>query len=140
MAESLSPTDIVTPEKVSVSMLKAAFDSAFMETSVDEHGQLRVQADVWFYVWPSDRGDHIRLLAPCGLKEGADKDAAASFAKRINGEFIMIRALNHEGGLDLEYYVMVEGGVTLKNIVLTARRFARICRAALDKDEAGLFR
>ena len=139
MSESLSPADIVTREMVSVSMLKTAFDNAFMEASVDDGGLLRVDADVWFYVMPSDRGDHIRLLAPCWMKEGVDRSVAVELAGRINLELIMVRAAVREKRIDLDHYLMVDGGVTLKSIVLTAKTFAWVCRDALGKAGPGVF-
>jgi predicted lipid carrier protein YhbT len=118
---------LVTPETVSKEVLRALFEAAYMETRLDNDGDLVVSERYNVWVLPSPGGSYLRLMAPFRAAEQAEEDAKLRFVNTVNQQLIMICAYVGDGGaLFFEHYISVEGGVTKKNIVLTVRKFGTL--------------
>jgi hypothetical protein len=56
----------------------------------------------------------------------------------VNQEYIVVRATDRKSAVAYDYYLVIEGGVTKKNIVLTFRRFMSCVEAAVAEDSTGV--
>lgn len=119
--------DLVTPENLSKQLLHSIFDAAYMETSWDSDGDLRVKDRVSCFVLPSEKGDRIRLIALFGFKEGTTQMQRLECANKINMEYIMARAaVGGHDSLQFHYDIYVDGGIPKKTIVLATKRFLSV--------------
>jgi len=125
--------DLVTPDNLSKELLKSLFDSAFLETSWDDEGDLRVKDRIRCFALPSENKDRIRLLAIFGFKDGATPAQRLECVNNINREYIMVRAaIGSNGVLRFDHDIYVKGGVTKKNVVLATKRFLSIPLEAIE--------
>src|SRR6266404_3846015 len=90
---SIEKEELITPENLSKELLKTVFDAAFMDTSYDEDGDLRVKEDVSCWVFPSGKvRDRIKLLTNYGFKPETNTLQRLTFVNEINREYVVVRA------------------------------------------------
>ena len=66
--------DLITPENLTNELLKSILDAAYMETSYDSDGDVKVREDVTcFLVVEAKRKNKIRLLTNFGFKPEASE-------------------------------------------------------------------
>jgi hypothetical protein len=129
--------EIVTPELITIPMLKSLFDAAFMETSIDSDGDLYVKADTGCYVMPTKSKDRIHLLAQFRADEKSSRQARLELANRINYEMSTVRSyLNDKGNVVFDYYIPVEGGITKKAIVMATRFFLSVIVSGIRQHDS----
>jgi hypothetical protein len=124
--------DLITLENVSKDSIKALFDNAYFETSVDKDGDLRVKDRVNCWVLLNDRKDRIRLLAIFGFKPDTTEQQRLAFVNNVNSQYIIVRA--HSGGnntLQFTYDLMINTGLAKKNLIATFKRFCEIPQEAI---------
>jgi len=119
--------DLVTPENLSKELLHSIFDAAFMETSWDSEGDLRVKDQIHCFVIPTEKKDRIRLISIFGFKEGTTQMQRLECVNDINNEYIMVRAVSgNNDTLRFDYDIYVQGGISKKAIILATKRFLSI--------------
>jgi hypothetical protein len=119
--------DLITPETLSKELLRSIFDAAFMETSWDSDGDLRVKDQISCFVIPSEKKDRIRLISFFGFKKGTAQVQRLECINNINKSYIMVRAIvGGNDSLQFDYDIYVQGGITAKNIVMATKRFLSI--------------
>lgn len=132
LQSNLAPENLITPENVSISMLYDLFDRAFMEVGFDKDGDLMVTEDVKCYVFINEKGnDRIRLLTLFGLSTTASRSDCLECVNRINSEYVLIRAYVSQDALAFDHEILIKGGITQKNFILTVKRFCSIPRLAV---------
>jgi hypothetical protein len=130
------PDDLVTPETVSKDMLKTLFTDAYMDTSVDNDGDIVVKDSYRAWVMPATDGTWIRLYSLFKPNPAASAEDKLAFVNRLNDELIILRAwVTDTGGFGFEWYVPVEGGTTKKAIVFAVKRFHHLLQSAVNKDD-----
>jgi hypothetical protein len=119
-------SDLLTPENLSKDILKDMYDAAFMNTSFDDDGDLRVgDGGIKCYVFPKEK--HIKLMSIFGAEEGAEHSALVEFANQINLEYIIVRvAISDKDSIFFESTIPIDGGITQKAVVLATKQFLSI--------------
>ncbi|MCK6622032.1 MAG: YbjN domain-containing protein [Calditrichaceae bacterium] len=132
--------ELITPENLSVDLLKAIFDAAYMNFSVEEGKELKVKDSCTVWVSPDlERKNRIRLYAIFAFKESSSQSDRLECVNRINNEYIMIRAsVTDKGLLFFEYDLMLDGGLTKKALVSAIKRFASIPHGAVEEHGASI--
>lgn len=133
--------DLLTPETVSKEALKTALDAAFIDASFDNDGDLWAKDDIRCYIFLNERKDRIRLYSMFGIKEGSNRLDSLQLANEINSQYRVVRAYVdfEKSSLRFDFEILLSGGVTLKNFVLSLKRFCSIPRAAItDLDKNGI--
>lgn len=129
------PDELLLPQDVNSALLKQLFDDAYMETSVDSDGDVRIKERYSCFLRADPDGRLIALYAIFGANAGAPLPAKLEFVNRVNDQVKLIRAsVMSDGRFFLDYYIPVDGGVTKKAIVLAARRFLSCIEAAMGQD------
>lgn len=125
--------DLITPQNLSSELLKAAFESAYMDARVDEDGDLRVKDICNVIVRPDlERRNQIRLLSLFRFKDDSTRTQRLECVNNINSEFIMVCAsVTDNGLLVFRHDLMIDGGLTTKALVLGVKRFASIPHSAV---------
>jgi hypothetical protein len=131
--------ELITPENLSKELLKSVLDAAFMDTSYDHEGDLRVRERIACWVLLNDAKDRISLLAQFGFKPESSQQQRLELANELNRQFIIIRAfVSANTNLRFQYDLMVSGGITKKAFVLLVKRFCGIPLGAIADVEREL--
>lgn len=130
--DPLTPESLITPDNVSISMLYDLFERAFMDVSFDKDGDLMVSEEVKCFIFINEANcDRIRLLTLFGLDPQASRSECLEAVNRINSEYVLVRAYLGSETLAFDYEILIKGGITQKNFVLTVKRFCSIPRQAV---------
>lgn len=133
--------ELVTPDTVSLELLRDLFDAAMMDATLDdENGSIRLREDILCRVSLHDSKERIGLIAFYGIKEDAQRIDRLELVNRINDQFLMIRAcIEDDGDLCFDYTIVLKGGVTRKQIAHSARNFIKLVPKAVSEcDEDGI--
>ena len=134
-------TELVTPDNVSVEMLRDLYEAAYMDVTLDEeHGVLRLREELAARAHLSESKERIQLLAVYGVKEEAQRIERLELVNRINENYVLIRAgIDDDGDLWFDQCILLKGGVTKKAIVLATRAFLTLVPKAVNEcDEDGI--
>ena len=135
----MATEEVVHPQNISKDMLQSLFESAYMDTSRDSDGDLRVKDGYSFYVFPHKEGNRILLIAGFGAKPESSIADRLSFVNKVNDDLVVIRAyMRDNSNFAFDYSIPVEGGITKRAIVLATKFFAAVLQDALRKDEKGV--
>ena len=134
-------TELVTPDNVSVEMLRDLYEAAYMDVALDEeHGLIRIREELAARAHLSESKERIQLLAVYGLKEDAQRIDRLELVNRINENYVLIRAgIDDDGDLWFDYCILLKGGLTKKAIVQATRAFLMLVPKAVNEcDEDGI--
>lgn len=131
--------ELITPENLSKELLKSVFDAAYMDTSYDDEGDLRVKEGLRCYVLlPSEAKDRIKLLTGFGFKPETSEQQRLEFVNELNKQYIVVKASARKDSLQFEYDILMSGGITKKALVLMVKRFCGIPLGAIEDIEKQL--
>lgn len=132
------PDELMYPADISNESLYALFDAVYMEVSYDSDGVVRVRDNVRCRVVPTAEGREIRFLAVFGFKAESPMGDRLALVNKANTSVKFACAYVDDDRLYIDYSLAVEGGITKRAIVCSARRFLRGVAAALDMDEGDI--
>ena len=113
-------------------MLRELFDTAGVETLLDESGRLRVADGVRCYVIPATNGRRIYLQTTFQATDFSTWEQRLELANRINDNMAVLRcSTRSDRTVTFDHYIMVEGGIRGANIVQTTRFFLTLLRVAI---------
>lgn len=120
--------ELITPDNLSKELLKSVLDTAFMETSYDSDGDLKVKDRVNCLVLPNmERKDRVQLNAFFGFKAGTSELQRLQAVNRINTEYIIVKTVvGKNDTLRFTWDIPIAGGITKKAFVLALKRFCSI--------------
>jgi len=124
--------DVLSPKDINPSSLKKLFDEAYLETTLDNDGDLRVEEDgLGCYVLPINNGERIKLLTVWQARQGCSGDKRLEFANRVNDGIITVRVSVNDDLIFFDYYIPVEGGITKKAVTLATKHFLTVQKLAV---------
>jgi hypothetical protein len=127
--------ELIHPEEVSSASLKQLFDEAYMETSIDSDGDVRIKDKYSCFLRPDADGKMVAVYAIFGVNESAQPAAKLEFVNRVNDQVKLIRAsVMGDGRFFFDYYISVDGGITKRAVVMVVRRFLSCIEAAMAQD------
>jgi hypothetical protein len=125
--------ELITPEKVSAELLNDVL-AAYLETAFDEDGDLVLKGECQVYVTITPDKAAIRLMTIFRLKDDSSLDARLAAVNNINSDYMIIKAhCTDNNKLVFTYYLLLAGGLTRKALVLGAKLFDSIPRAAIHE-------
>lgn len=127
--------EIISSENVTAELVRAYFDKAYFTTMLDDKGSLFIQDKFKIYLDISKRKTNVTFSANFLIKEDANIADKLDFANTINKELLQVKAIMYEKTVTLEYDFWVDGGVQVKNMILSYRSFVSQVSAALGKDK-----
>ena len=133
------PNDLITPENLSKELLESIYDTAYMETSWDDDGDLRVKDQIHCFVMPSEKKDRIQLLSIFKFNPDVSESQRLKCVNNINREYIIVVAYaGANDTLQFKHDIYVDGGITKKNLVLATKRFLGIPQSAVQDHGADI--
>jgi hypothetical protein len=131
--------ELLLPQDANSATLKQLFDDAYMETTVDTDGDVKIKERYSCFLRADPDGRLIALYAIFGANPGAQLEAKLEFVNRVNDQVKLIRAsVMPDGRYFFDYYLPVDGGITKKAVVLVTRRFLSTIEAAMQQDNANV--
>lgn len=116
--------ELLYPKDISRDFLRELYDSAYMNVSLDDDGDVCLQENYTCWVFPQSDGRYIRLMSQFLASPGSLLPERHNFVNRINYDLKLVRAYVRENGnLGFDYTIVVEGGITRRNIVVATRLF-----------------
>lgn len=137
MEETSMSDAIITSDKLSPNMVKAAFDAAYMKTTTDKDGDITVnEGGRRFYVFVNPDKETIRFVSYATGNRHASSQQRLAYANKINTDLVALRAReDNDGDIIYDYTIITDGGITMRQVVMAAKRFAVLLRMATDKDD-----
>ncbi len=127
--------ELMQPDGVNAEALKQVFEDAYMNVSVDTDGDLVVQDNYRCYLRPDPDGRLVAIYAIFGANPSATDAGKLAYVNRVNDEVKLIRAsVSKNGKFFFDYYLVAEGGITKKAVVLAVRRFFSCLGSAIQQD------
>ena len=127
--------EFIYPEGISMEALKALFEEALLQVSVDTDGDLIVKDNYRCYLRPDPDGRLISVYAIFGANAEAIEADKLAYVNKVNDQVKLIRAsVSGNGKFFFDYYLSVEGGVSKRSIVVAVRRFFSCLASALRED------
>lgn len=133
--------ELVTPENVSIEMIRDIYEAAFMEATLDEEKkQIRIKEEVLARAFLAESKERLQIVAYYGVKDDAQRIDRLELVNRINEQYVLIRAgIDDDGDLWFDYCVLLKGGITKKAIVQATRVFLMLVPKAVNEcDEDGI--
>ncbi|MFO0848929.1 MAG: YbjN domain-containing protein [Gemmataceae bacterium] len=133
--------DLVTPDNVSIELIRDVYEQAFLDAVLDdEKKQIRLREEVLARAFLSESKERLQLMAYYGIKEEAQRLDRLELVNRINENYVLVRAgIDDDGDLWFDYCLLLKGGVTKKAIVQATRVFLMLVpRAVNECDEDGI--
>lgn len=134
-------SEFVSPENVSLELIRDVYDAAMMEVTLDEEKRfIRIKEDVVARCTLSESKERIQLIAYYGIKDEAQRIDRLELVNRINEQYVLIRAgIDDDGDLWFDYCLVLKGGVSKKHIVQATRVFLMLVPKAVSEcDEDGI--
>lgn len=125
--------ELITEETVSVESIRKILDAAYIEYSMTDNGDIRVRDRISVIVHPNKDQRTIKLYAVFGFKTSSTMAQRLEAVNKMNAEYIVIRASVAGDTLWFEHELMLDGGLTPKNLILSMKRFAGIPMAAISE-------
>ena len=132
--------EMITSDNLSVDMLKAIFEAAYMDVSLDEDGDLLVKEACKVFVQPDlEHKNRIRMFTIFTFEDSSSKSDRLECVNRINREYVMVCAFTTDtGALVFRYDLVLAGGLPRKALVVAVKRFASIPHSAVQEHGASL--
>ncbi len=130
------PTDdIMYPEQITRDALYELFASAYFNVNRDSDDDVYLKDMYTIWLFPQQEGNQIRLMAQFKGNQEASREAKLEYANLINDGYRLVRAyVDRDGDIGFDYFLVTEGGVTRRTIVLSVRRFVQYVQIALQQD------
>jgi len=127
--------ELITPENLSIDLLKSTFEAAYMDVRLEEDSDLIVKEDVNVRIRIDEkRKNRIRFLTIFGFKDGVAKIDKLECVNNINNDYIMLCASCIDNDLLIfRHDILLFEGVTKKDLVLSVKKFATIPHDAVNE-------
>lgn len=134
--------ELITTDNLTSDLITSILDAAFIDYSFDGENDIRVEAEVNYFVLPNkDRKDRIQLMCLFGFKPDSSELERLQCVNKINQKYAVIRASSSPNNtLSITWDISVAGGISKKAFVLALKRFSGIPLDALRDCAAGLIK
>ena len=128
--------EIMEPGSINRDSLRELFESAYVDVSVDEDGDLVVTEQFNVFVMPAEGGAFVHLLAVFAPDEQAAEEEKIRFANTWNDRWSLVRCcVDQRGRFVFDHYIWAEGGLTRKNLVQSLKAYQLILAQGLSQSE-----
>lgn len=134
--------ELINPTNLSLALVKDVFESAYLEISDEKDGEFRVKGDPYgIWVRPNlDNKDRIRLYILFIFNENTTIKDRLDFVNKVNDDYIMVTSVVSDDVVVFKHDLMIDGGISKKNLVLTAKRLSRVVSVILEEENQGLIK
>jgi hypothetical protein len=126
--------DLITKENLSQQLLVDIFRDAYLNVQKAEKGEnyfIKDGYSVWFEA--DDKGRFIKFNLLFTPNESSSEQQILRAVNQVNQEYIMYRVYKHDYGVEIDYFLWVEGGVTKKDVIFTYKFFNAACVGVVDR-------
>jgi hypothetical protein len=126
--------DLLLPENVSNASLKAMFDQAYMNASLNDKGEVIVREEfTYYFAWPESR-TRVQIYCLIRALENARPEAKLQYINSLNDKMALLRACVLENGaFSFDYWVPIQGGIPKKTFILVFKFFTNQVLEAINR-------
>lgn len=131
-----SPGDIVSKDNLSVSLIKKIFENSFYEVVETADTYLQIKDIFNIYIDLDKDNRYVTLSVNWPINENFSTQDKLNLLNTVSKDVLLVTPYFTESGntLVVKTTVWLEGGTTVKNIVLTEKIFVKALNLVLDKD------
>ena len=120
------PLNKIIDETTTQDELLEILERAFFTCRINDDGDIVVRDVINFYIHPA--ADGLLLTAIFDFREGMDREAMRAVARAANsGDWLgRFRTGDEVDYLRAEHYIVLKGGITVRNFGQTLRRYANV--------------
>jgi len=128
--------EVLNPEAIDSASLARIFRDAFLDAAIDDDGEVKVKDGYTYYLTLDEHHRFIRYRLVMRCKSGVSRAAQQEYAREMNDGYIVIRTRSIETAIVFDYHLVIEGGVTKRNIFQSFKRFASAANSALADERS----
>lgn len=135
------PPELITPETVTVEIVRDVLEAALMDVTVDEEsGFVVIDDEIVARAKLSESKERLQLIAFYKCREDSGRLDRLELVNRINDQYVLVRAaVGDDDDLWIDYGIVLKGGATRKQIAHATRMFLKVAEMAVkDCDEDGI--
>jgi hypothetical protein len=138
IADEARYPEVLDPTAIDATLVVQMFRDAYTDASV-QGDEVKIQDVYRAYINFDENHRYLRFRVLIKCQDGVKPEAQSKYANSVNGEYIVIRATPIDNLVAFDYYLVIEGGATKRNIVLSFKRFMACTQAAIGDDKLGVF-
>jgi hypothetical protein len=130
--------ELITPEAVTLELIREIFEAALMDTTLDEeNGFVVIHDEIVARVKLSESKERLQFIAFYKVREDSPRIDRLELVNRINDQYVLVRAaIGDDDELWIDYALVLKGGTTRKQVAQTTRMFLKVAEMAVkDCDE-----
>ncbi|MCA9407064.1 MAG: hypothetical protein H6755_04210 [Candidatus Omnitrophica bacterium] len=128
-------TEILSIENISQELLQSYFEQAFFNTSLDDKGSLFVQDRFRVYLDIAQKKNSVAFSVYFKISQDSTNEQKLELVNTINNDLMQVKAILGPTMITIQYDFWLEGGSTVKNLILAYRHFVAQTVASVSKDK-----
>jgi hypothetical protein len=130
------PSLIVSKENASIEMVKAIFENSFYEILKTEDSFIQIKDTYNIYIDLSKDNRYLVFSVNWPIDDNFSSQDKLLLLNTISKDVLLVTPYYNEGGTSLivKATVWIEGGATVKNIVLAEKIYVKALNLILEKD------
>lgn len=131
-----APSDIVSKDNANIDLVKAIFENSLYEIKETASSYIQIKDVFNIYVDLDKDNRYLTYSVNWPINENFSQSDKLNLLNKIAKEVIMVTPYYSESGTSLivKTNIWIEGGNTVKNIVLAEKIFVKALNLILDKD------
>ena len=131
-----APGDIVSKDNVTIEMVKAIFENSFYDVTETAAAYIKIKDTYSIYIDLDKDNRYLTFSVNWPINDNFSSQDKFLLLNKIGKDVLVVTPYYNEGGTSLivKATVWIEGGSTVKNIVLTEKIFVKALNLILDKD------
>ncbi|MCX6248655.1 MAG: hypothetical protein NTW10_13100 [Bacteroidetes bacterium] len=130
------PGLIVSKENVTIEMVKAIFENSFYEILKTDATYIQIKDTYNIYIDLSKDNRYLVFSVNWPIEDSSSSQDKLLLLNMISKDVLLVTPYYNEGGTSLivKATVWIEGGATVKNIVLAEKIYVKALNLILEKD------
>ncbi|MEI6898840.1 MAG: hypothetical protein WCL00_03085 [Bacteroidota bacterium] len=131
-----SPGDIVSKDNASIDLVKAIFENSFYDVTETAASYIKIKDTYGIYIDLDKDNRYLTLSVNWPINDNFSSQDKFLLLNKIGKDVLVVTPYYNEGGTSLivKTTAWIEGGSTVKNIVMTEKIFVKALNLILDKD------
>jgi hypothetical protein len=128
--------DIVSKENVSIKLLKTIFENSYYEILETTSTYIKIKDDYNIYIDLDKDNRYLTYSVKWSINSNFSQTDKLQLLNKISKEVLLVTPYysDSESNLVIKATIWIEGGSTVKNIILSEKIFVKALKLILEKD------
>jgi hypothetical protein len=133
---NLGPNDIVSKDNITIDLLKKIFENAFYDIKETSKTYIEIKDTYSVYIDLDESGRYLTFSVNWPINENFSVQDKFNLLNKVSKEVLLVTPYFNDTGSSLivKSTAWIEGGTTVKNVILTEKLFVKALNLILDKD------